>query len=219
MTATSKTRQVDELMERASEALAATRYFEAEQHAVKALGLSRSASDFERMERIILPLQESRRQRLQQALECGVVTILDAPVTEQMEVEPGCYLVQPPQVGADARRLRLAALHHEVPLAVVCREPTTRLKMVPIVAIAPGVTVRTTVDPPDDPENVDLAWFVAALETLGDFAIESVDPGLATLKRLDTLLARMDAIPDHEGLHQALADACREAGQEAAEAD
>ena len=52
---------------------------------------------------------------------------LDDGVTEDMELEPGCYLVRPPLVGADARRLRLAAFEREIPVTVICREPRTQL--------------------------------------------------------------------------------------------
>ncbi|MBT8484541.1 MAG: hypothetical protein HKO59_11020 [Phycisphaerales bacterium] len=208
-------KQIDTLMDKASKTLAATEYFKAETLAEQALKLARQAEDFERMARIILPLQETRRQRLQMALDVGTITILEEPVGEDTKVESGCYLVRPPLVGADARRLRLAALHQEVPVAVVCREPLTDLKLCPIVAIGPGVTVRTKVKPPKKPDAPTMAWFTMALETLGDFAIETIDPGVAALKRLDILIARLDAIPDHEGLHHAVAEACAAAEAEA----
>jgi hypothetical protein len=210
-------KQIDTLMEQASAALASTSYFEAERFAGRALTTARQVADFDRMARIVMPLQEARRQRLQQALEVGEVTILDEVVDEEMTVEPGCYLIQPPLVGADARRLRLMAIEAAVPLAVVCREPRTQLGLCPIVAICPGVTIRTKIDPPADPAAPDLPWFVDALEALGDFAIDSLDPALPPLKRLDELLLRIEAVPDHEALHLALVDACRDAQREAAE--
>ena len=71
MTTTSREQKIDDLMESASAALAATRYFEAERLAWQALGAAHSAKDFERMGRIALPLQEARRQRYQQALDVG----------------------------------------------------------------------------------------------------------------------------------------------------
>jgi hypothetical protein len=61
-----------------------------------------------------------------------------------------------------------------------------------------------------------MAWFVDAMEALGDAAIEYLDPALPIVKRVDALLARLDAIPDHEGLHLALAEACQQAERETA---
>jgi len=217
MPAVSRPKKIDALMEEATRALAATRYFEAERIAAKALDLARQSHDYGRMARITLPLQEARRQRVQQALDVGTVTLVTKPVGERVKVSAGCYLVQPPQVGADARRLRLAAMEHEVPVAVVCRETITQIGLCPIVAIAPGVTIRTKIDPPDDLDEPDMTWFVEAMEAIGEDAIITIDPGLPVHKRLDLLLSRLDAIPEHEGLHQALADVCREAEREMAE--
>ena len=217
MTATGKSTQTDTLMEQCCESLANTRYFHAERLAVEALALARQSWDLEHMRRIIMPLLEARRQRLQPALDVGKVTIIDEPIAEDAKVEMGCYLLRPPQVGAAARRLRLLALEQEVPVAVVCREPQTQLGLCPIVAIGPGATIRTKIDEPANPEEPDLEWFIAAMQALGDFAIDSLDPGLATLRRIDALMNRLDAIPDHEQLHLALEETCRRAQHELTE--
>lgn len=217
MTSTGKLGMIDDLMEQASEALAQTEYFLAERLANKALGRTRQLNDFQRMARIILPLQEARRQRFQQALDAGGLTRLDEPVSEEMDLQPGCYLIEPPRVGADARRLRLEGLRREIPIAVLCREPRTQLGLWPIVAIGTGVTIRTKVDPPADREHPDLAWFVQSTVELGDWAIDSIDSTIDAVKRVDTLLPRLDAIPEHEGLHQALEEACRDAARAASE--
>jgi len=57
-------------------------------------------------------------------------------------------------------------------------------------------------------------WFIEASERLGDGAIESVDAGLPAHVRVDLLLERLEALPDHEKLHQALETACRQALRE-----
>ena len=219
MTSAAKAKQIDSLMEDASQALAHTDYFRAERTADEALTLARQAKDFGRMARIIMPLQEARRLRLQQALDVGAVTVVHEPIDEEMNIQPGCYVVQPPRVGVEARRFRLLALQRDIPVAVVCREPLTRLGLCPVVALSAGATVRTQIKAPDDPEHPDPTWFVSALEELGDFAIESLDPALTTLKRLDALMNRLDAIPEHERLHQALEETCRQAQIEKAEHD
>lgn len=216
MSTSARPKQIDELMEKASQALADTEYFKAEAFAAEALTKARQRLDFDRMARIVLPLLEARRQRYQRAIDVGTIEIVDdlVAVREHWEPKPGCFLVQPPVVGADARRMRLHALQAEVPVAIICREPTTQIGLCPIVAIAPGVTVRTHTDLPDDEAAPDMAWFVETMEVLGDFAIEALDPELAILKRVDALIGRLDAVPEHEGLHQALEAVCHEAAQE-----
>ena len=134
------------------------------------------------------------------------------PYTEDMPLKPGCYLVQPPSVGADARRLRLAALRREIPIAIMCREPKSRMGLCPVVAIG-QVTVRARIEPPKDWDKPDHKWFVGAMEQLGDAAIEMLDTGLELDRQVDFLLAALDAVPDHEKLHQVLAEVCREAAK------
>ena len=79
--------------------------------------------------------------------------------------------------------------------------------------------MRTKIDPPADPEAPDLEWFANAMEELGDFAIESLDPALTTIRRLDALIGRLEAIPLHENLHQALEATCRTMAIEETETD
>lgn len=212
MSASSRHEKVDEIMERAEAALRRSQWFEAERLAVRALELTRAQDDFSTLARVTLPLQESRRQRIQEALGARKLTILNADITEEMPLKPGCYLVEPPTVGADARRLRLAALRREVPVAVLCREPLSRMKLCPIVAIG-QMTVRARIAPPKSWEKPDLKWYAEAMEQLGDAAIEMLDTGLELDRQVDFLIAALDAVPDHEKLHQALAATCREAAK------
>ena len=204
--------KVDEIMERAEAALRRSQWFEAERLAHRAVELARAQEDFALLARVCLPLQEARRQRIQEATGNRKLAILQADITEDMPLKPGCYLVQPPTVGADARRLRLAALRREIPVAVLCREPRSRMGLCPIVAIG-QVTVRTRIDPPKDWEKPDHKWFLGAMEQLGDAAIEMLDTGLELDRQVDFLLSARDAVPDHEKLHQVLAEVCREAAK------
>lgn len=199
---------MDELMELAAAALGRQAWLEAERGAYQALGLAREHGDFEQMAKVVEPLAEARRRRLEKALDVRKIKIVDTTLPEGKQLKRGCYLVQPPLVGADARQLRLTAVAAEVPVAVVCREPLTLTRMWPIVAIGPGATVRLPIEPPDDQEHPDLAWFVAALKALGDWAIEGLDPALEPVRRVDTLLDRLETVADHQGLHECLRDAC-----------
>lgn len=212
MTTPAARARIDEQVQMAEAALRRAKWFEAERCALKGLEMARRAEEFELMASICLPLQEARRQRLQQALDAKKIVVLNEGVVEEMKVHPGCYIIEPPLVGADARRLRLAALRDEVPVAVLCREPINRMGQCPIVAIG-GVTVRTRIPPAKNHEKPTLSWFANALEELGNFAIETVDAGHDLDKQIDDLLAKLDAHPDHEGLHQTLMELCQEAAK------
>lgn len=214
---------IDRLMERASEALAATRYFEAVRDAVNALRRARRENDFERMARICLPLQEARRQIRQQACEAGTVRVVAHPSDVSGPLGAGCYLIQPPMIGADARVLREAGFKARVPVSVLAREPLTRTGRWPIVGVG-EISVRVQVPPPAALERVEdritkdrfegvvpIAWFVSAGEALGDAAIAKLDAALHPHWKVDDLLESLEAVPEHERLHQALAEACRAA--------
>lgn len=215
--------QIDELMERASRALAGTDYFEAERLCRRAMLAARDGQDFERMARICLPLQEARRQKREQAWDAGPVALVRAMKDVPRPLRPGCYLVQPPLIGRDGHRLRETADRKGVPVSVLTREPLTRAGQWPVVAVGPLV-LRVRVDPPWPVERIEASpskdaderlppapWFAAASEALGDAAICRLKPNDHPHYRVDDLLDFLDAHPEHEKLHQALAAACREA--------
>lgn len=215
--------QIDRFMEQASESLVLTRYFKAEQSALRALRTAHDARDYERMARVLLPLQEARRQKRQLAADAGLAFVLTA-MREAGITMPGCYLVQPPMIGAEARDARDLADRREIPAIVITREPLTRAGRWPIVAVVGTLSVRTQVEPPRPLERVEdsvtkdhsrepppLAWFLGASEALGDAAIAKVNPKDPAAWRVDDLVQLLDAHPDHEKLHQRLAEACRAA--------
>ncbi len=202
--------RIDETMERASEALAATDYFQAESLCLRALDMAHRAGDFERMARICLPLQEARRQKRLLAIDARPVFVISRPEDVPRRLEAGRYLVQPPMIGADARALRETADRQRVPALVLCREPATRAGQWPIVAVGPQ-TIRAKVPPPANATAPDAAWFEMAAEALGDAAIDRLKPDDPPHWRIEDLLEFLDAHPDHEKLHQRLDEACRAA--------
>ncbi|MBC02532.1 MAG: hypothetical protein CMJ34_04400 [Phycisphaerae bacterium] len=196
----------------AERAMKEARWFDAERDALSALdsaiqsGLHTLAAD------AILPLQEARRQRVLMAIDAsdGSPNILDEVDSELESVEPGVHLLVPHAVAADARRMRIVGLQTGVPILTVCREPRTAAGQVPIVAIG-EVTIRAYVDPPEDPDHHSMEWTLAAMESLGDTAIErAADAGKGS-DRIVALRNALDSIPEHEKLHQALAEALRSA--------
>tara|TARA_R110000782_G_scaffold13976_22_gene41047 strand:- start:4786 stop:5547 length:762 start_codon:yes stop_codon:yes gene_type:complete len=224
---------VDALMERASRALAETRYFDAARLCTEALHKARRSDDFGRMARICLPLQEARRWIRQEALDTGSVRVVSSPGDLGPEPEPGCYLVQPPLIGLDARQIRDAAWARNIPVFVLCREPMTRDAHWPLVSVGERV-VRVRIDPPPGVEPVRAAdggprpptgdlmsaditpeWFAAAAEALGDRAIAdasaAAQPDDPPAWVVDDHLDLLEACPDHEKFMQALAAACRAA--------
>lgn len=225
------TPQVDELMDRASEALVACSYFEAEELAHKGLRRAHDLKDYERMARIALPLLEARRQKMQLAQDAGTVTVVDAAIARQGITAPSIYLVQPPQIAAEARDLRQAADRKRIPAIVLTREPMSRSGpregKLPIVAVGPSLTgrdisIRTYVDPPEGvvpTENgmtrdamkhaPSVQWMLAACEALGDAATARLNPQDPPAHRVEDLLEFIDAWPTHEKLHQRLIEECR----------
>jgi hypothetical protein len=224
-------------MERSSRALEKTDYFLAERLASEALHKARARGDFQRMARIVLPLLEARRQKRLLAVEAsggsaGSVPIVDDPASAAGDGEsprPGCVLLQPPAIGADARALREAADEAEVPTFILTREPLTREGLWPVVSVG-AVSVRTRVPPPwplkrnekrmtrDDvrpgTHAVPMPWFEAAAEQLGDAGIARIRTDEPAAWQVDDLIQMIEAFPNHEKLHQQLEEACLRAVHE-----
>lgn len=214
-------------MERAERALLATRYVEAERLCRRALERARRRRDYGRMARILMPLQEARRQKRQLASDADRRALVSRRTGGS--IRAGFHLVQPPLVGIDARDWRERADESGTPVFVLCREPMTKSGQWPIVAVGPTggrmfpVVIRTRVPPPPtrgtkrsptrDAADITppAAWFEAAGEALGDAAIASVPGSLHPAWRVDDLAELLDVFPDHEKLHQRLEEACREA--------
>lgn len=181
--------------------------FDSEAGLARALRLARTARAFDLVPTICAALTERRLARRAEAVAAGVIYDIEESFEDEDEVRPGLYLLHPPHVvGADARRLRIMAMEQRVAVVAVCREPVTRMGLCPIVAIAPGATIRTKVKPPHpDVDDTELAnWIESAVDAVGDFAVDSIDAELAPIKQFDQLLDRLDAVPEHAGLHAAL---------------
>ena len=204
--------RIDDLMEKASQALVATKYFECERLAIDALQMAHRGEDYERMSRVLLPLQEARRQKRLLAIDTGNLTRLTVPLDETQVPTAGCYLVEPPLVGVDGRDLRERADAADVATFVVVREPQTRTGLWPIVMVGP-VTVRTKVKPPTN-DKPTIEWMVGASEALGDEAIAAIDAADDIYDRVDQLMECLLTLTDHEKLHQALAEACAMASKQ-----
>jgi len=208
--------EIDTMMGHASDSLASGSYLHAAMLCRDALQLARSRGDFERMSRICMPLLEAQRAIRLSALDTGPARVISSGSDLPGLPEAGCFLFAPMLVGADARQFRTAANSAGVPVFVLTREPQIQMSngLWPIVGVGERV-VRIRIQPPNNPEVIDPQWFSYASEQLGDQAIEDAinagEPDDPAAWRVDDLLDRIDACPEHEKLMMALADACREA--------
>ena len=229
-----KATKIDAMIEQADKALVPRSYFAAERFAAGALRRAHHEGDFARMARAIMPLQESRRQKRDLAIDADHVAVIEGDLPQGADIQPGCYLVGPPRVGVDGRMLRDMADENRTPVVVVVREPPSREGLWPIVAVGP-VTVRAKVPPPPPappapppkkgkkskpdakPETHNgtatpsVKWFIEVCEQLGDEAIAQVPATLPAAARVQELFERLEAHPNHEKLHQRLEAACRDA--------
>jgi hypothetical protein len=232
---------VDALMERASQALVATDYFAAQELCLRAIERRRRARDFHRLARALLPLQEARRQLRQMAVDAasaGQVFVLRSLPSRGVTIEPGAYLLEPPLIAMDARTFRDLARARKVPALVLAKEPTMSNGQWPIAAVGVAlggqplpVVTRVRVEPPaqfmtgslrgvrtlSDIPRSELPgpeWFLRTQEALGDAGIAKIRADWPADHRVDDLLEYLEAVPDHEKLHQAVAAAAREAAIE-----
>jgi len=192
---------LDQQMEHASEALARMDYLRCEELALDALTRARSARDWALYARILLPLQESRRQRRMIAADGGVRFHDGKPPAESC-----CLIVTKPYFAADARKLRdsAAAGKHFVEVLFVDSErasPRWRIKSFAGPAVACEVAAL------DEAKQQASDWFLDACEALGDAALKQVDAPVGDVDRVAALEQSLEVVTDHEILHQRLWDA------------
>lgn len=232
--------KIDTMMEQASEALVRRQYFECERLAADAMRRAIVAADYDRIARIALPLQESRRQIRDMAVDTGNLVMVTGEMPTGAALKPGMYLLSPPRVGIDGRMLREEAMRREIPVVVIVREPQTQAGLWPVVGVGP-VTVRARIAPPaaksprrvtprksaakggkgkkpaaaaePGPARVTAEWMLAAGEALGDAAIAGLPSGQSPQALVLALAERLEAVPDHEKLHQRLEEAARDAAR------
>ena len=205
---------IQDLIQRGTDALGDSDWFDAERLLLKALGMLRSRQDWAGMAEVLQHVHDARRGRRKASLASrAAIRLVDEDPGEGATAERGRLLVQPPMVAADARRFRLEAISQKVPVVVLCREPTTRLGEIPIAAIAPGATVRVRIDPPKSEAKPSASWFRSAIDALSNEAIAMDQPDLEVSRRIDRLLCLIDAVPEGDAPHELLIQVCTEAAQ------
>jgi len=205
---TKRNDKIEKLIDQARAAHGDGDWYDAERHACEAMELSYKGVDFLRMSVAVEALQACRLARRDEAVSSETMYAFDSPIGEDdYDLADGCWLVEPPRVGADARNLREMASQMKIALVAVSREPMTSTGLWPLAAVGPMV-IRARIRPPAE---ITPAWFVSAIEALGASAIDDVDPDSGAIDRVEELYLRLQTIPDSMGLHEALLGACREA--------
>ncbi len=203
--------QLDGIMERASRALAAMDYLSCEALCREALSLSRDAGRYGYYARVLLPLQEVRRQRRMIAVT-GAIQIGSGedgfdPGHWLANHDTGCILLTHPHTAKDALALDERARCDKRHVEVLFSDSEQNDKTWTLRSYT-GPDVACQISPPTgdaDPAR----WFIDATERLGDAALQGIDGTPTGTSLVEALEARLSVFPDHELLHQRLAEAAR----------
>ncbi len=239
---TSTATELDSIMERASEALAGMQYLACEEHCLRALALARHHGDWAYYARILLPLQETRRQRRMIAAE-GVTRLGTAGLQGPLEswlgrMGAGCIVVTGPHETQEAIALHRAARKRGQCIEVLFADNPATASRWTLLASAGEQSIKLTVAAPqsawidqwlaptdavpvrlpaqsDSSDAIELGsetpvdWFLDACEALGEVALATVKAPLGERERIEQLERCLEAVPDHEIIHQALGEAAR----------
>ena len=211
-------------METASRALAEMDYARCEALCVEALGQARDTADWVMYQRVLLPLQEARRQRRQAALDGPI--LLGAPDKQInladaiAQLKQGCVVLTHPFHAEDAKSLSETVRDLKQPIELLFADNASDAQAWQITTIT-GPKLSTTLRAPKpewigqwiEPAKVapptPAHWFMQASEALGDTAIDAIDATPGSLAYLQALEQALSCVDDHEILHQRLADAAR----------
>ena len=223
--------QIDTIMEQASQALAKTQYLEAEQLCFQALTLAKNSSNWQYYSRILLPLQETRRQRRMIAAD-GLIQLGTSETSLnawQADSTSGCLIVtsQTDESAAHAllQNARKNQRHLEILFAQINTHNNTWSLRMPN---QPHISTTLPAPPPTwcerpfpaslIPEtghsphaNGPAGWFLYASEKLGDTAIEHAITTDPIDQRITQLEQALHTIGDHELLHQTLMNTIQQA--------
>ncbi|MCC7409793.1 MAG: hypothetical protein IT442_17135 [Phycisphaeraceae bacterium] len=215
---------LNKLMESASVALARMDYLAAERMCLEALSAARDQRLWSDYARILLPLQECRRQRRIIAADGPIrlgtsdLTPISDPVAPMQGRSAGCILLTEPFTAEHALALHRHALEHRLHVEVLLARRATdparwRIESFHATKVhvdlpgPPGRMPDRWLDVADADRAQAAGYFLAAAEALGDAAISAVGSPPGTSRRLADLERCLDVVLDHEILHQRLWDA------------
>lgn len=219
---------LDQMMEAASGALARMDYLACEARCLEALAIARDRSDWAYYARILLPLQESRRQRRMIATE-GTVRLGSSNLAGDMaswleRMGHGALVVTRPLQPQTAAALSALAQTKRRYVEVLFADNMVEAESWTLRSFA-GPAVTCSIAPPPTalidqwiacngetrgkPSPSD--WFLVASEALGDAALAQVDQNLRGARRVEAIERCLRVVTDHEILHQCLGAAARAA--------
>ena len=219
------TKAIDDLMQTASQALAELAYARCEALCVEALEQARDDEDWAMVRRVLLPLQEARRQKRQAAIDGPI--LLGTPEKADTlgglvgDRGCGCIVLTAPYTAEDAATLDLLLRQEQRRVEVLFADNAADAGTWQITTYQ-GPWARTARPAPDpawvgqwiDPLKTTpptpAHWFMRASEALGDAALAAVDSETGSAERFDELSQALASAGDHEILHQRLADAARD---------
>ena len=215
---------LDDLMETASQALAELDYARCEALCMDALGQARDVGDWVMYQRVLLPLQETRRQRRQAALDgpilLGTPDKLGDVASQIGDIEQGCVVLTWPCTAGDAQSLIDSVQTRKKPIELLFADNASDAPTWRVTSYAgPGLSVDLPapkadwigqwVDPSAIAPPTPAHWFMQASEALGNAALAAIEATTGSLKHLQALEAALSCVDDHEILHQRLAAAAK----------
>jgi len=203
--------KLDDIMDRASRALADMDYLTCESMCMEALAEARDQKCFRYYARVLMPLQEARRQRrmiaAQGEIRLGTAGAGFDTTAWLHDHKSGCIVMTHPHTAEDAKALAQQARSEKLFVEVLFADNTPDNQIWTLRSYD-GREVSCRVSAPTPDQNP-AQWFLHATEQLGDAALLGADDALTGEALIHDLEARLRAFPDHELLHQRLAQAAQ----------
>ena len=173
---------------------------------------------------MLLPLQETRRQRRQAALDGPILlgTPKDQGTTAALvaDIEQGCAVLTWPCTAANAHAISEAIHATKRPIELLFADNASDSATWRITSLAgPGFSVGLPapkadwvgqwIAPAAIAPPTPAHWFMQASEALGNAALAAIDAEAGSLVYLQALEQALACVDDHEILHQRLASAAR----------
>ncbi len=221
------------IMEHASQLLAKMDYLGCEDRCLQAMSIACSQDKWADYARILLPLQEARRQRRMTAAEgvvrLGTTDLPGNPVPWLRRLNPGCIVVTHPHTARTADQLAQAVRRQSLYVEILFADNAASVGQWVLRSFA-GPSVACVVDAPprqwidawlnppaarQEPAPADQTakqpadWFLDACEALGDAALAEVNVPMGDRRRVRLLERCLRVVTDHEILHQTLGQAAR----------
>ena len=180
-----------------------------EKVAIAAIDQARSSQNWQALADALHALSDARQEQSKRAKNGKRVQIIESLDEANAIKEAGRFLVRPPLVGRDASLMHHALKEKKIPSLFVCREPTTKLGLCPIVALGSGVIVRVQIDELENSDRPTCAWFDHALNELGAHVVEESEKQSEDERQLDYLLAHLPAVAMYKPAYLAAIACCK----------